>query len=72
MRTAARWEAIISIPFFVVALTLLPGAAAQAQTPKPDFSGTWELNIEQSDDPFEAIRSALGLTGGVPPLGPPG
>ena len=64
MRTAARWEATISILFFVVALTLLPGAAAQAQTPKPDFSGTWELNIEQSDDPFEAIRSALGLTGG--------
>ena len=63
MRTAARWEAIISIPFFVVALTLLP-RAAEAQAPKPDFSGNWKLNLEKSDDAVELIRAALGQTGG--------
>jgi hypothetical protein len=35
-----------------------------AQTPKPDFSGVWELDHAKSDDAEVAIRDALGLTGG--------
>jgi hypothetical protein len=31
---------------------------------KPNFSGVWELDLDKSDDAAEAIRVALGKTGG--------
>jgi len=47
---------------FMVAVLLVaafPGAA-QAQAQKPDFSGTWELDVEASDDTESQVLGGVG------------
>src|SRR5271166_5411238 len=38
--------------------------AAAAQAAKPSLSGTWKLNKDQSDDPRQKMREAMGSMGG--------
>jgi hypothetical protein len=46
------------------ALVLVGGATDAQIVATPDFSGVWELDGSKSDNSPEAIRAALGKTGG--------
>ena len=52
-----------SILLLALAL-LLPAAAMAAGSERPDFSGTWELNEELSENPREKMMEARGGRGG--------
>ncbi len=66
-----RLIGILSAIVLVGASSELPAPAASAD--RPDFSGTWELNEEFSDDPYEKMQEAMAERmrsgGGRPPMG---
>ena len=59
--TFSRWVIVSA----TLGTLVLAGGTTEAQiVAKPDFSGVWELDDSKSDNASEAIRVALGKTGG--------
>ena len=56
-RSDAPLAAIVMVAVLLVAA--FPGAA-QAQAQKPDFSGTWELDLQASDDTESQVLGGAG------------
>ncbi len=54
----------VGVLAFTAALLLWPSPAVAAAAERPDFTGTWELNEEQSDKPRDKMRQARGGRGG--------
>lgn len=50
---------IAAIVMVAVLLVAFPGAV-QAQAQKPDFSGTWELDLQASDDTESQVLGGVG------------
>jgi hypothetical protein len=58
-----RW---LAVPVLLAVFILLTPLSAHAQ--KPDFSGTWVLDIEKSDNMEEKVRAGAGSTGEITKL----
>lgn len=55
---STRWRSLFGPPAFILSLSLIAPAAPNAG-PRPDFSGTWKLNEELSDNPRDKIIEAM-------------
>ncbi len=64
MSTFPTFSRRVVVSAILGALVLVGGTSAAQIVAKPDFSGLWELDDSKSDDAPEAIRIALGKTGG--------
>ena len=69
---SSRYGVSLLVPLIGLFLGLCLALVARGEEPEPatgsgvevDFSGTWELNEELSDDPREKVREAMGFRSG--------
>ncbi len=64
MSTFPSFPSWVVVSAILGALVLVGGTTEAQVVAKPDFSGLWELDDSKSEDAPEAIRIALGKTGG--------
>lgn len=55
---STRWRSLIGPPAILLSLSLVAPVASNAG-PRPDFSGTWKLNEELSENPWDKIIEAM-------------
>jgi hypothetical protein len=61
MRIVIRWAASTA---FVASVALL-ASAKDSTAQEPNFTGTWQLDAEKSDDMQQKIRAGAGKAGGI-------
>ena len=64
MSTFPTFSRRVVVSAILGALVMVGGTTEAQIVANPDFSGLWELDHSKSDDAPEAIRIALGKTGG--------